>query len=310
MDETDQSGKQLEGRPRPRSGRSRRLGASRWKLGRAGKRPGLGPSAGRRHRRFVSGSGDRNAVAVRHFGTGHSSWCAGDSDEPLLAQMRQIEEQLPPFGVGGLLRRWPALSLAFWGQMLSGPRGLRFPPLSALLPQGAHGTAAYRSYLGPLLSRMWPAGLWICATRRDTGQRVVFGAPGSPTVPLAEAVAASSAIPTYFEPVDIDGAEYVDGGLHSSTNADLLAASELDVAVVIAPMSTLDPKSENGERLCAGGHIARSSGKLPCCGQQGRAFSSLNPAESSVMRWASIPWAETVPTAWCALRSSKPAGLP
>ncbi len=172
-----------------------------------------------------------------------AAWCAGDSDEPLLAQLRQIEEQLPPFGVGGLLRRWPALSLAFWGQMLSGPRGLRFPPLSALLPQGAHGTAAYRSYLGPLLSRMWPAGLWICATRRDTGQRVVFGAPGSPTVPLAEAVAASSAIPTYFEPVDIDGAEYVDGGLHSSTNADLLAASELDVAVVIAPMSTLDPKS-------------------------------------------------------------------
>ncbi len=172
-----------------------------------------------------------------------AAWCAGDSDEPLLAQLRQMEEELPPLGVRGLFRRWPALSLAFWGQMLSGPARLRVPPLSALLPQGIHATSEYRSHLGDLLSQTWPEGLWLCATRRDSGQRVAFGAPGSPAVPLAEAIATSCAIPTYFEPVVMAGAEYVDGGLHSSTNADLLAASELDVAVVIAPMSTRDPKS-------------------------------------------------------------------
>ena len=180
-----------------------------------------------------------------------ASWCAGASDEPLLAQLRQMEEELPPLGIGGLFRRWPALSPAFWGRMLSDPRTLKLPPLSALLPPGVLATTEYRSHLQDLLSQSWPEGLWLCATRRDSGQRVVFGASGSPVVPLAEAVAASCAIPTYFEPVVMDGTEYVDGGLHSSTNADLLVASQLDVAVIIAPMSTRDPPEPRVGDACA-----------------------------------------------------------
>ena len=43
----------------------------------------------------------------------------------------------------------------------------------------------------------------------------------SPTSPTA--VAASCAIPAFFAPVSIDGVRYVDGGVHSPTNADLVA---------------------------------------------------------------------------------------
>jgi NTE family protein len=54
---------------------------------------------------------------------------------------------------------------------------------------------------------------------------------------VASAVAASCAIPAYFTPVDIGGTSYVDGGVHSPTNADLLAPCDLDLVVVSSPMS-------------------------------------------------------------------------
>ena len=68
----------------------------------------------------------------------------------------------------------------------------------------------------------WPEGLRICTVRRSDGARVVFGRPGAPPARLAAAVLASCAIPGYFQPVDIGGTEYVDGGVHSATNADVL----------------------------------------------------------------------------------------
>lgn len=84
----------------------------------------------------------------------------------------------------------------------------------------------------------WPAAdLYVVAVRRRDGKRVVFGKPGAPRPDVGSAVAASCAIPGYFTPVEIDGAFYVDGGLHSPTNADVLADRHLDVVVVSSPMS-------------------------------------------------------------------------
>ena len=65
--------------------------------------------------------------------------------------------------------------------------------------------------------------LWIVAVDLDVGRRVVFGAPGRRPSTVGEAVEASCAIPGYFAPVTIDGTRYVDGGVHSTTNGDLLA---------------------------------------------------------------------------------------
>jgi NTE family protein len=79
--------------------------------------------------------------------------------------------------------------------------------------------------------------LWICAVRQRDGRRVVFGRPGTGQVPIHLAVAASCAVPGYFAPVRIDGRSYIDGGVHSPTNAAILRGSGIDLAIVISPMS-------------------------------------------------------------------------
>jgi NTE family protein len=83
----------------------------------------------------------------------------------------------------------------------------------------------------------WPGGLRICAVRRTDGARVVFGRAGAPDARLADAVLASCAIPGYFRPVTIGGTEYVDGGVHSVTNADVLRTEGLDLVIVVSSLS-------------------------------------------------------------------------
>ena len=56
---------------------------------------------------------------------------------------------------------------------------------------------------------------------------------------LKDAVAASSAVPVIFNPYEIDGHYYVDGGIVSGTHADLLLGNSdpLDLVLVLAPMA-------------------------------------------------------------------------
>ncbi|MGH8982283.1 MAG: patatin-like phospholipase family protein, partial [Acidimicrobiia bacterium] len=109
----------------------------------------------------------------------------------------------------------------------------------AALPAGEVPTELVASGLRPLFTAGWPEReLWVCAVRLDTGRRVVFGREvAGRGVDVADAVAASCAIPAFFEPVEIGGVRYVDGGAHSPTNADLLAGHGLDLVIVSSPMS-------------------------------------------------------------------------
>jgi NTE family protein len=96
--------------------------------------------------------------------------------------------------------------------------------------------AAFR----PLFGADWPdRDLWLTAVRLRDGRRVVFGRDGAPPAHVADAVAASCAIPSFFAPVEIGGVTYVDGGAHSPTNADLAADLDLDLVVVSSPMSVV-----------------------------------------------------------------------
>jgi NTE family protein len=54
---------------------------------------------------------------------------------------------------------------------------------------------------------------------------------------LSLALAASCAVPGYFAGVEIDGEVFVDGGAISATNADVLSRHDLDLAVVVSPMT-------------------------------------------------------------------------
>src|SRR2546422_5544837 len=88
------------------------------------------------------------------------------------------------------------------------------------LPSGLFSMKDYIRYLDSLIRQMELAtgfrqlrrGLYIPAINLDGASRTVFGDEGSRDVPIARAIAASSALPFYFEPVSIDGTDYVDGG--------------------------------------------------------------------------------------------------
>lgn len=109
--------------------------------------------------------------------------------------------------------------------------------LASLAPDGVVGTAMISDGVTALTGGRWPeAPLWICAVRQGDGRRVVFGR-GERRPPIGDAVAASCAIPAFFAPVEVDGAAHVDGGAHSPTNADVLVREDLDLVVVVSPMS-------------------------------------------------------------------------
>jgi NTE family protein len=67
--------------------------------------------------------------------------------------------------------------------------------------------------------------LRVVAVARQSGRRVVFGAPGAPNASVATAVEASCSVPWIFAPVSIGGVEYVDGGWWSPTNLDIAPAA-------------------------------------------------------------------------------------
>jgi NTE family protein len=114
------------------------------------------------------------------------------------------------------------------------PRGL----LAAAMPGGGIPTDAISEGINATFRGGWPdLPLWLCALDLRSGHRVVFGRPGSPPAAVGSAVAASCAIPGYFKPVRIGGRRFVDGGVHSLVNLDLLAGEELDLVIVSSPLS-------------------------------------------------------------------------
>jgi NTE family protein len=163
-------------------------------------------------------------------------------------------EPLPTPSVGSFLRPWNLPSPALITRAIRRPLAFR-PDVAAmtLLPRGRIDISERARGLDEHIGGRWPAGLRICAVRRSDGGRVVFGRDGAPSARLADAVLASCAIPGYFQPVEIEGTEYVDGGVHSSTNADVLLAEELDLVVVISSMS-----AAHGSANGADGWIRRS----------------------------------------------------
>jgi NTE family protein len=111
--------------------------------------------------------------------------------------------------------------------------------LGVTFPAGRIPTESWAGSLRAITGPTWPVEpLWICTVRTDDARRVVFGRARAPETDLATAVGASAAIPGYFRPVEIDGRQYVDGAVHSPTNADVLRDEDLDLVLVSSPMST------------------------------------------------------------------------
>lgn len=156
-------------------------------------------------------------------------------------------EGLPDFTFGSEMRvHWsfprpvlgsPSLALLSLREPWKyGPAGI-----IAWLPQGVISTQPLSAVVRRVVPEGWAPhpNLWIVAIDYASGKRVVFGQAGAPPVDLADAVAASCAIPGFYHPVAIKGHRYVDGGMFSAANLDLIGTADAGLVVCLNPMSSL-----------------------------------------------------------------------
>jgi predicted acylesterase/phospholipase RssA len=68
----------------------------------------------------------------------------------------------------------------------------------------------------------------------------VFGEPPWDDVPISTAVAASSAIPTFFEPVSVRGRHLVDGNVGKVAHLDLAISRGVRRVLVVSPLARVD----------------------------------------------------------------------
>ena len=193
----------------------------------------------------------------------------------------RLARALPPIGPGSWRlalrtlvqpqRHTPAALLCGWL-----PRGfVRTDPISELVEAFVPGD--------------WPNhdAYWAVAADYSTGRRVAFGRAGAPAATVSQAVAASCAIPAFYHPVSIGGRRYVDGGICSPSNLDLLRDSELDLVVCLNPMSSLAQVSGGspGDRVgalmraFAGRRLGHEARKLR---EEGTKVLILQPAAADV----------------------------
>jgi NTE family protein len=111
------------------------------------------------------------------------------------------------------------------------------------LPRGVISTEPLKDTVRRVVPEGWVdhPNTWILACDYATGRRVAFGREGAPPADLVDAVAASCAIPGFFTPVKIGGREYVDGGMRSTSNLDVLRDEGLDLVICLNPTSSLHP---------------------------------------------------------------------
>jgi NTE family protein len=122
----------------------------------------------------------------------------------------------------------------------------RYTPLAAFAawaPVGLISNDSIREVIRRVVPNGWTdhENTWVVACDYGTGRRVPFGRASAPVADMADAVAASCAIPGFYRPVEIGGRRYVDGGMYSASNLDLLADAGLDLIICLNPTSTLVP---------------------------------------------------------------------
>lgn len=141
--------------------------------------------------------------------------------------------------------------------------------LADLLPSGLYSGSALERYLDEVLARsggvnrfdLLEKDLYIVATDLDTGERAVFGKGGEGVVPVSRAVAASSAVPLLYKPVDIYGKQYIDGGIRGNASIDLAIEAGAELVVCINPLVPINAREVYGDdrHVSDGGMRAISS---------------------------------------------------
>ncbi len=116
--------------------------------------------------------------------------------------------------------------------------------LAGGLPPGIYSGSGIQDYMNEVLSDpdrtddfgMLDPELYLVATDLDTTERVVLGEGEWAAVPISQAVAASGALPMVYEPVEINGRDFIDGGIRSTTNVDIAVERGAKFIIVINPL--------------------------------------------------------------------------
>ncbi|HEX8744089.1 MAG TPA: patatin-like phospholipase family protein [Thermoleophilaceae bacterium] len=161
----------------------------------------------------------------------------------------------------------PRIGPGSWGlirRSVTSPR-LQRPPalLAGWLPQGVISNEPLKDTIRRVVPEGWNdhPNFWAVACDYSDGHRVAFGRADAPPAELADAVAASAAIPGFYRPVTIGGRRYVDGGLWSTSNLDILRNEGLDLVVCLNPTSSLHPPFAWNPVERAAGLFRRMSGR-------------------------------------------------
>ena len=189
---------------------------------------------------------------------------AGEADRAAGAVYR-LHRGLPMIGPGSLRMGLTALSNPL--------RHTPFQVMAGWLPAGVVSTDSLKELVQRAIPERWVdhPNFWAVSCDYESGRRTPFGRLDAPNAETADAVAASCAIPGFYRPVKIGGSRYVDGGVCSASNLDLLAGRGLDLVICLNPLSSgtapglfgsLDPRDwlgtvsrqANGRRLA---HEAR-----------------------------------------------------
>jgi NTE family protein len=191
--------------------------------------------------------------------------------EALAGQVSGLAEALEEDGSEAseyrLARALPSIGPGSWRMAVS---TLRHPTrhaasalLSAWLPRGMISTDPIRDLVERFVPGQWPEhpNYWAVACDYGTGRRVAFGRADAPPAPVGAAVAASCAIPAFYQPVKIGQSQYIDGGVCSPSNLDLLCGRDLDLVVCLNPTSSLSRLAVRSPAEGMAASMRRASGR-------------------------------------------------
>ena len=116
--------------------------------------------------------------------------------------------------------------------------------MAEALPSGMYDGSGIQEYLETVLAdpdrvndfRLLDNELFLTATDLDTCERILLGGADWDDVPISRAVAASTALPMVYKPVEIKGRHLVDGGLRSTTNVDVAVEAGAKFVIVVNPL--------------------------------------------------------------------------
>jgi len=114
--------------------------------------------------------------------------------------------------------------------------------LLKFLVRGYRHASVYKGRTFHELLRKWlpqksfaelPRPFFCNALSLQTGASRFFGIPGADHLPVADAVYASSCLPTIFEPIEIDGEHFIDGGMTETLALRIARAREADLVIAV-----------------------------------------------------------------------------